>query len=404
MKPFIDNRKILYVDDEPELLAAFTSLLRKENVDVTTLQESKRIEELLDTEGPFAVVFSDQRMPEYDGVHVLETVRQKSPDTVRILITGYADHVDTIRAINIGGITSYLSKPWDDEKVKYQINDWITQYNLKQHNQYLISALDEENKKLNVVLEGTVAQTVRILGDIANHVSPQIEALSGRVKSIGIAFLKAFPNLNSQEKWEIMRALDLFNIGFALLPPGVQYLIEKHGLSVLDRSIVARNHHLLAAGLLKEIPRFENVSRIVELQVRDYNGFGEPVEDLTKGKDIPFGARLLHILIDLIKPHLKEFHGKDLLIQMASMPHKYDIEIIKNILGKNIKTSFTSEERFLSVSSLKPGMILIDEIRSIEGQLFSKSDLVLTETLINILLQWHRKDPIKEPVKVRCMV
>ena len=72
MENFIENRKILYVDDESELLNAFADLLHKENFEVCTLQDSKAIGETLDKDGPFAIVLSDQRMPGYDGVKVLE--------------------------------------------------------------------------------------------------------------------------------------------------------------------------------------------------------------------------------------------------------------------------------------------------------------------------------------------
>ena len=401
MTSFIENRKILFIDDEPELLNAFVSLMRKENVKVKTLHDSKEIEAVLNSDGPFAVVLSDQRMPEYDGVQVLEIVKQKFPETVRVLVTGYADYKDTIRAINVSGITSYISKPWDDNNLKQQINGWISQYNLKSHNEYLLDLLDKENKKLNEVLDGTVAQSVRILGDIANNISPQVAALSQNVKTVGSAFLQAFPNLTIQEKWEIRRAFDLFNVGLALLPAEIQHMIQKHGFSVLDRSTLSRNHHLTAAGLLKDIPRFENVARIIELQARDFNGSGEPLDDKTKGTDIPFGARFLHILINLVKQNSAGTHGSDLLHQMEFSPEKYDIKLIRQILGKYSERNLSPEEKRLYISDLQPGMILVEDVRSKSGQLFLKSGHILTDTFVNILRQWHKRDTVNEPIKIR---
>ena len=403
MQNFIENRKILYVDDELELLNAFTDLMHKENLHVFTLQDSRNIKETLEKEGPFAVVLSDQRMPVYDGVKVLGTTQEVFPETVRILITGYSDHNDTIRAINIGGITSYISKPWNDDEVKRQILDWVSQYNLKKHNKYLLNLLDEENKKLNELLDGTVAQVVRILGDFANHVSPFISELGEKVKTVGVAFLKALPNLTSQERWALLRAFDLFNLGVALLPPSLQVAITREGLAALNSSSVARNHHLLAAGLLKDIPQFSGVAKIIELQAKDFNGGGEPQNNSIKGEDIPFGARLMHILIDLVRPNTGNIRGTELLQRMENLPQKYDIKIIRQILGKNLDTNFISEEKLLSLDSLKPGMLLLDDIRSTGGQLLLKANLALTETFINILFQWHIRDPIIEPIKVHCM-
>ncbi|MFO7447106.1 MAG: response regulator [Ignavibacteriaceae bacterium] len=403
MEPFLENKKVLYVDDEPELLNAFVSLMRKENLQIKTLNDSVKIDEILNPDEPFALVLSDQRMPGYDGVHVLEAVRNKWPDTLRVLITGYADYKDTIRAINIGGINSYISKPWDDEALKQQVKNWISQYNLKQHNKYLLQLLDDENQKLNELLEGTVAQTVRILGDMANHVSPQVAELGNGVKTIGLAFLNMMTHISTRERWDIMRALDLFNLGIALLPPSIQAAIAKEGLSVINQNPVALNHHLLAAGLIKNIPRFDGVASIIELQAKDFDGTGEPFTNNASGSKIPFGARLMHILVDLVKPSSTKLRGAELLKHMERMTSKYDTQLIKLILGKHLETNFVAEERLLNISSLQTGMILVHDVRSVSGQLLLKANVTLTETFINILVQWHMRDPLLEPVRVRCM-
>lgn len=400
MIEFVENKKILYVDDEKELLNSFASLLRKENLQVFTLQDSTKIDEMIAANGPFAVVFSDQKMPEYDGVQVLDKIRSTSPSTIRILITGYSDFSDTIRAINQGGISSYISKPWSDEVLKDQIKEWITQFNLKVHNQFLLNQLDEENKKLNQILDGTVGQTIRVLGDLTNRISPQVAELSDKVKRAGIAFLKAFPNLNQVEKWEILRALDLFNFGIALLPANVQGLIEKHGIAVLERSALAHSHHLLAAGLLKGIPRFYNIAKIIELQEKNFNGTGEPFDNPIKGNELPFGSRFLHILIHLAKQTSHGKSGTDVLKLMEEQEGKYDSTIIKQILGKIPAINAKQEERKLSVSELTAGMVVIDDVRSREGQILLKSQSTLSETLLNILFQWHSNDPIEEPIRV----
>lgn len=111
MMSYKENNKILYVDDEEELLKSFKSLMRKEKCTVVTLSNSAKIENILEENGPFAVVLSDQRMPNYDGVKVLELCKAKSAETIRVLVTGYADQKDTIRAVNIGGINHIFQNP-----------------------------------------------------------------------------------------------------------------------------------------------------------------------------------------------------------------------------------------------------------------------------------------------------
>lgn len=402
MDTFLENRSILYVDDEVELLNAFTSLMRKEKYNITTLHDSTLISDVLEKDGPFAVVLSDQRMPGMDGAHVLEVVKEKFPDSIRILVTGFADYKETIQAINLGGINTYISKPWDDEDFKRLTKDWIGQYNLKIHNKFLTRALDEENNKLNEILEGTVAQTVRILGDIANNIAPKVTVFTDKVKTLGKAILNSTPSLSSEEKWEISRALDLFNIGIALLPVSYQASLSRsESLSILNSSPFMTNHHLLAAGLLKEIPRFAPVARIIELQNKDFNGMGEPLNEYIKGEDIPLGARILHILIDLVRPTSSNLRGTERLLQMEHQPLKYDTKLIQHILGKNLGKYSVPAEDELAVNDLLPGMELLEDIRTQQGYLLLKSGLVLTETMINIISQWQKRDPIRGPIKVQ---
>ena len=71
--------------------------------------------ELIQAEGPFAVVLSDMRMPEMNGVEFLKRVREESPNTVRMMLTGFAELSTTIQAVNEGHIFRFLAKPCSAE-------------------------------------------------------------------------------------------------------------------------------------------------------------------------------------------------------------------------------------------------------------------------------------------------
>ncbi|MDA0191736.1 MAG: response regulator, partial [Proteobacteria bacterium] len=108
--------RLLCVDDEPNILSALRRLFRQGGYDVVVAGSGA--EGLLRMEeGSFDLVISDMRMPEMDGARFLEQVRRRWPDTVRILLTGYADISSTVEAINKGEIYRYLSKPWNDDDV-----------------------------------------------------------------------------------------------------------------------------------------------------------------------------------------------------------------------------------------------------------------------------------------------
>ncbi len=400
METYIPNRKVLYVDDEASLLSSFVSMMRKQNVQTAVLNDSRNIETILQEGGPFAVVLSDQRMPVVDGVAVLERVARLYPDTVRVMVTGYADHNDTLRAINQGGISHYIAKPWKDDDLRSLIDDSISRYNLKMENRFLLEELDRENAKLTELLDGTVVGTTRILGDMVGYMNPEGAAQVERVRRLGNAMLGMLTELSSHERWEISRALDLFNLGLAVLPPLTQLAINKEGLAALDRSPIARNHHLLAAGLLKDIPRFGGVARIIELQRKDFDGSGEPTNQPIKGTELPLGTRLLRILVDLDRMRKGSVQGRELLKRMINRPTQYDVTLIHRMLGETTATAPMSLERALPVTSLQPGMVLIDDVTTRAGQFLLRAESTLSETTVNILLQWHKNDPIVEPIRV----
>ena len=401
METFKPNRKILYVDDEGNLLSSFVSMMRKENVQAFTLQESSNIDAVLSEQGPFAVVLSDQRMPHVDGVEVLERVSRRNPDTVRIMVTGYADHNDTLRAINNGGIRHYVAKPWKDAELRKLIHECIVHYNLTVENLFLVDELKQRNESLRELLDGTVVQTARILSDMLTYVNPHASAQVNRIRRLGLGVLKMMPDLHPVEQWEIQRALDLFNLGLAVLPPWIQVSLNKDGLSSVDRFPLARNHHLLAAGLLKEIPRFDGVASIIRLQQKDFDGSGEPVDEGVKGNDIPIGARLLHILIDLDKNSTENFKGREVLERMANRPSKYDVNLIARMLGTSNQQRSAGQELDVTVGGLRPGMVLLSDVITQSGELLLRSQSTITETALKIIDQWHKKDPIVGKLRVR---
>ena len=334
MSRFIENRKVLYVDDDEESCSAFRFSMSDQNVGVYTLSDSSIIEDFLKSNGPFAVVLSDQIMPRKDGVEVLHEVMKASPDTMRVLVTGYAD-MDAIKgAINKGGITRYVSKPWNDEEVCALINDLVKRYNTAMERQSLLSDLAVKNEVLQLSLEGTASGIASLLSDLIDAVGKDVTSQNFRIKKLGAAILTMMPELSEKENWEISRALDLFNLGLALLPPFVQLRIISEGVDVIRGIPAAKDHHLNAAKLLGEIPGFGGVSKIILLMRKDFDGNGEPQSDKTRGKDLPLGSRILRILLDLEEQSTGRFRGRQLLEGMMRKQRFYDTDLIGKLLGK----------------------------------------------------------------------
>ena len=118
--------RILFVDDEPNILAAFKRQLRKHFLVDTALggEEGLRV---VAERGPFAVVVSDQRMPGMDGMRFLSQVRQQNPDCQCIMLTGNMDQETANSAVNDGLIFRFLSKPCPSDLLRKTLDAAIAQ-------------------------------------------------------------------------------------------------------------------------------------------------------------------------------------------------------------------------------------------------------------------------------------
>ena len=151
---------MLFVDDEPGILSSLRRLFRPHGYRILVAESGALgLAELEKT--PVDLVISDMRMPEMDGATFLKAVRQRWPDTVRILLTGYADVTSTVAAINEGEIYRYVSKPWDDNEIVKTVREALEGYQLKMENRRLTAltqSQNEELKGLNASLEQKVAE------------------------------------------------------------------------------------------------------------------------------------------------------------------------------------------------------------------------------------------------------
>jgi FixJ family two-component response regulator len=119
--------KILFVDDEPAVLDGYRRMLHRE-FEVDTAVGGERGLMLIHDCGPYCVVISDMRMPGMNGAEFLSQVRQKTPETVRMLLTGYTDINAAIEAVNEGNIFRFLTKPCMKETLVEAIHIGLDQH------------------------------------------------------------------------------------------------------------------------------------------------------------------------------------------------------------------------------------------------------------------------------------
>src|SRR4051812_9040811 len=137
---------LLVVDDEPHVGKSVQDLLR---FDYKVLGATRAADALRAVrEQPVHVVLTDQRMPEMTGVEFLRRLREEFPDTVRLLITGYADIRAVIDAINQGNVYRYITKPWDPEELQAVIREAVERHDLVAERKRLVEELKSRNEEL----------------------------------------------------------------------------------------------------------------------------------------------------------------------------------------------------------------------------------------------------------------
>ena len=108
--------KILFVDDEERVVNLLKMMFRSTH-EVFTATSGKAALEIIETHS-IQVIVSDQRMPGMLGTELLSTVRKVSPNTMRILLTGYSDLAAIVGSVNDGEIFRFVNKPWNNEEMK----------------------------------------------------------------------------------------------------------------------------------------------------------------------------------------------------------------------------------------------------------------------------------------------
>ncbi len=116
--------KVLFVDDEKSILVALRRLCRNTGWDIYTAESGDEGLSIID-EHTIDLVVSDMRMPKMNGAEFLEKVVEKSPSTVRILLTGYSEVTATLAAIDKGKIFCHCTKPWDNDEFREILNQAI---------------------------------------------------------------------------------------------------------------------------------------------------------------------------------------------------------------------------------------------------------------------------------------
>jgi FixJ family two-component response regulator len=161
---------ILCVDDEPNILQSLKRLLRREGYSMLSASSGEEAFKLLE-DNEAQLIISDQRMPQMSGTEFLASVKEKYPDALRVILTGYTDVDSITESINKGHIYKFFLKPWNDNNLKLEIRQALEQYDLIKANRHLDETVIRQNQELqriNEKLEDIVGERSREIA-IKNH-------------------------------------------------------------------------------------------------------------------------------------------------------------------------------------------------------------------------------------------
>ncbi|MBW1793505.1 MAG: Flp pilus assembly complex ATPase component TadA [Deltaproteobacteria bacterium] len=139
--------KILFVDDEDNVLKAMRRIFRQENYTILTASSGDEALKLLEKE-PVHIVISDHRMPGMTGADLLRNIKELYPQTIRIMLTGHADVNAIMGAVNEGAVYKFITKPWNDDDLRLTVSLALEKYDLIQENKALKEQREAQKKKI----------------------------------------------------------------------------------------------------------------------------------------------------------------------------------------------------------------------------------------------------------------
>lgn len=371
--------KVLFVDDEPVLLQGYQRLLHRD-FEVTTAVGGAAALTMIRHMGPFAVVLSDMRMPEMDGIEFLLKVKTLAPDTVRIMLTGNSELQTAIDAVNEGNIFRFLSKPSNKEILVKALTEALTQH-------HLICAEKE-------LLEKTLRGTVYVLTEVLSVVSPAAFSRAMRVRRYVQHVVK---RLSLASPWKYEVAAMLSQLGCVTLDPDTIETVYAGGELSPEEKTQYLNHPQVAHDLLKNIPRMEPIAWMIAHQ---HNG--RPAEeDIDKPElaEVVLGARIIHAALAFDALLRKRHSRVEAAHYLTKTCEGLDMKIIEAMVELEPEV-VTHEVRMRAIDRLVNGMILDQDVRTEKGLLVAAKGQEVTAPLLLKLKSYLGKGAIPDEVAV----
>ncbi|MCE8023297.1 MULTISPECIES: HD domain-containing phosphohydrolase [Halomonadaceae] len=411
--------RLLLVDDEPNVLASLSRVLRHEGYVLHTAENGPSALAILERE-PIDLLLCDFLMPDMDGAELCTRVRQQWPNCQRLLLTGQSDLAATVRAINDGHIYGYLAKPWDDDGLRLTLRQALQHQHAESERKRLEALTRTQNQEL-AALNATLEQRVEARTQELKQTSDMLEVAFQELRKSYVTATKVFSSLLSQRfppRYQTNAKVGALVQAFATehgLDEKLQHELELAAalynlgkLAWSDRMIASpaeqltgeqrelyRRYPTTGENLLMSLEHMEGTARLIRHHREHWNGNGFP--DRLQGEAIPYGSRLLGLAVDFI-----ELQRGMILPQQVTRPRA--LELLRKFSGRLYDPSLCrafialcqdkapdleSHGRpvtALETRQLQPRMVLAQDIRSTSGMLLLHEGKELTAHLIEKLM------------------
>ncbi|MEN9893248.1 MAG: hypothetical protein RLY78_3543 [Pseudomonadota bacterium] len=409
--PEAARMRLLLVDDEPSVLNALRRLFRPQGYAIDIANSAAEGLTLLQ-EQPVDLVISDMRMPGMDGATFLEQVRLLYPQTVRLLLTGYADIASTIAAINRGEIHRYITKPWDDQDLLLVVREALRRRDLENENTRLLQLTQQQNAELqdlNRTLEQRVASRTAELHQINSMLEAAYEEMEANFTMAITVFsgllemrqgriagharrvsdiagrMATLLGLDSRTRQDVVLGALLHDIG--KLGFGDEMLAKPVSDYTPAEMQRYQRHALDGEAALLSMDKLRGAAQIVRQHHERLDGRGFP--DGLAGEQICIGARIVAAASDFDGLESGTLSEKALSADQArrivgeGVGTRYDAPTVQALFEalRQIEKDASADVE-VDVRALKPRMVLARDLQTPKGAILLPAGFKFDEAMI----------------------
>lgn len=375
----MDTDRILIVDDEPLLLELYASQLGGDFA-ITTATSSEAALQVLSDRDAYTMIIADMHMPGMSGIEFLRLAHERSPRSVRIMVTADNDQGVAVDAVNRGSVFRFINKPCSADQLADAIRAGLEEHRLRCAETQMLAS--------------TVAGSINLMGEVLSLVSPVAFGKANRAARIVEEICR---RLDVDDAWELTMAAMLSQLGCISLPDAlIPRVVRGERLTAADAELW-RSHPRLGHDLISKIPRLERVADIVLLQQSEYCAASRV--HVGECHTVEWRAGCLRAALDFDTRMEQQVAPLDALEQLRASKSSWPTAVL-DVLEDVVLESSRHTSRLVTINELRAGMILDENLVDVGGRVLLTKGQQIAEWLITRLQRLGLVDSIRQPIRI----